>query len=99
MLQGLTTLLHLRCLEIMQKPMECSILSELNLGTPANQPVPVSERLPGPEDCDSEGRCWVFDDMLGLPSWTLIKVLGKNLEPDMTWLPHHALPTPEATNA
>jgi hypothetical protein len=83
----------------MQKPMECSILSELNLGTPANQPVPVSERLPGPEDCDSEGRCWVFDDMLGLPSWTLIKVLGKNLEPDMTWLPHHALPTPEATNA
>jgi hypothetical protein len=27
-------------------------------GTPAIQPVPVSERLPGPEDCDGEGRCW-----------------------------------------
>ncbi|NBR32884.1 MAG: hypothetical protein EBT84_12160 [Sphingomonadaceae bacterium] len=36
----------------------------------------------------------VFDDMLGLPSWTLVKVLGKNLEPDMTWLPHWALPVP-----
>ena len=67
-------------------------------GTPAIQPVPVSERLPGPEDCDGEGRCWVFDDMLGLPSWTLIKVLGKNLEPDMTWLPHHALPMPAPAN-
>jgi hypothetical protein len=64
-------------------------------GRPAIEPVPVSERLPGPEDCDAEGRCWVFDDMLGLPSWTLVKVLGKNLEPDMTWLPHWALPVPK----
>jgi hypothetical protein len=62
-------------------------------GRPAIEPVPVSDP-PGPEDCDAEGRCWVFDDMLGLPSWTLIKVLGKNLEPDMTWLPHWALPVP-----
>jgi len=22
------------------------------------EPVPVAERLPGPEDCDAEGRCW-----------------------------------------
>jgi len=68
-------------------------------GRPAIEPVPVSERLPGPEDCDAEGRCWVFDDMLGLPSWTLIKVLGKNLEPDMTWLPHWALPVPGVDGA
>jgi hypothetical protein len=27
-------------------------------GRPAIQPVPVSERLPGSEDCDAEGRCW-----------------------------------------
>jgi hypothetical protein len=67
-------------------------------GRPAIEPVPVSERLPDPEDCDAEGRCWMFDDMLGLPSWTLIKVLGKNLEPDMTWLPHHALPMPAPAN-
>jgi hypothetical protein len=68
-------------------------------GTAAIQPVPVSERLPGPEDCDSEGRCWMFDDMLGLPSWTLIKVLGKKLEPDMTWLPANALPLPAGEGA
>jgi hypothetical protein len=66
---------------------------------PAIEPVPVSKRLPGPEDCDAEGRCWVFDDMLGLPSWTLIKMLGKNLEPDMTWLPHWALPVPGVEGA
>ena len=29
-------------------------------GRPAIEPVPVSEHLPGPEDCDSEGRCWYF---------------------------------------
>ena len=27
-------------------------------GTPANEPVPVSERLPEPEDLDGDGRCW-----------------------------------------
>ena len=60
-------------------------------------PVPVSERLPGPEDCDSEGRCWMFDpcdrgwwayrsalpsdEELGQPPWT-------------HWLPHWAMPAP-----
>ena len=24
------------------------------------KPIPVSERLPGAEDCDAEGMCWVF---------------------------------------
>jgi hypothetical protein len=27
-------------------------------GRPTITPIPVSERLPGPEDCDAEGRCW-----------------------------------------
>ncbi len=31
-------------------------------GRPAIEPVPVSKRLPGPEDCDAEGRCWWWDD-------------------------------------
>jgi hypothetical protein len=26
-------------------------------GQPAT-PIPVAERLPGPEDCDADGRCW-----------------------------------------
>ena len=67
-------------------------------GDPTPQPVAVSERLPGAEDCDAEGRCWVFDDQLGLPSWTLIKVQGESMDSDMHWLPANALPTPEATN-
>ena len=24
------------------------------------QPIPVTESLPGPEDCDAKGRCWLF---------------------------------------
>ena len=67
-------------------------------GRPTPQPVAVSERLPGPDDCDDQGRCWVFDDQLELPSWTLIRVQGESLAPDMYWRPANALPTPEATN-
>lgn len=60
-------------------------------------PVPVSERLPGPGDCDGEGRCWwefAGSDDYG-PSWTLMKMHG--IPSDMTrWLPAwvHALPLP-----
>jgi hypothetical protein len=69
-------------------------------GAPAAQPVPVSERLPGPEDCDSEGRCWVGyavpkDDLDTEynPSWELCKVHPQ----DEVWLPHWALPVPANT--
>jgi len=67
---------------------------------PAIQPVPVSERLPGPKDWDVCGMCWMFDpcvdgwwgyrsalpsdDELGRPPWT-------------HWLPHWALPIPTPT--
>jgi len=66
------------------------------------EPVPVGERLPGPEDWDSEGRCWMFDpcdrgwwayrpalpsdDEIGRPPWT-------------HWLPHWTLPVPTPVNA
>jgi len=66
-------------------------------GAPAIQPVSESEPLPGPEDWDVWGRCWMFDpcgdgwwayrsalpsdDELGRPPWT-------------HWLPHWALPIP-----
>jgi hypothetical protein len=68
-------------------------------GTPAIQPVPVSERLPGPEDCDGDGRCWIFMPDIGTdPSWRLTD--PRDIGPYHTHsLPHHALPTPEATNA
>ena len=66
-------------------------------GNPAPQPVPVSERLPEPEDCDVEGRCW----MLGKVErdWRLINPEKSGL-PHLRycfshWLPFHALPLPE----
>ena len=64
-------------------------------------PVPVSERLPGPEDCDAEGRCWAGtnasvdtsgDRDIDLPpSWELREVCAQ----DDVWLPANALPLPE----
>ena len=77
------------------------------------QPIPLSERLPGPEDCDAEGRCWVFDqgDAVTEPAWNLTSAADlqdvRQMEADGTliglcerwrlaWLPHHALPLPEA---
>ena len=68
----------------------------------AIEPVPVSERLPRPEDCDAEGRCWVgcpafVDDgdhgsIAYNPSWELCRCT-----PDDThWIPHWALPVPGA---
>ena len=62
---------------------------------PIPTPIPVSERLPRPEDCDAEGRCWWGDagDDQFVPSWRLCE------QPDDThfthWLPAHALPLPE----
>ena len=51
-------------------------------------PVPVSERLPGREDCDTEGRCW----------WLLLEHECNAMwchSPTLThWLPATALPLP-----
>ena len=65
-------------------------------GRPAIEPVPVAERLPGPEDCDAEGRCYAWDGY-----WWLVRSAA--LEEDDTgagdgythWLPHNALPVPQ----
>jgi hypothetical protein len=61
-------------------------------------PIPVAERLPEPEDCDSSGECWIWDWLaecwrMGPASW---------LEPGRSgdeyayhyWLPANALPVP-----
>ena len=61
-------------------------------GRPAVEPIPVSERLPGPDDCDGCGNCWWFrqearDDF---PFWLLAG--GDNVSTH--WLPRHALPVP-----
>jgi hypothetical protein len=66
-------------------------------GRRAIEPVPVSERLPGPGDCDGEGCCWwwIVDQPGELPHWiycTLEKLSWTNFR---HWLPHHALPVPQ----
>jgi hypothetical protein len=59
-------------------------------GRPAVEPVPVSERLPGPEDCDADGRCWFWDW-----GWELLdRTYGCN-SGRSHWLPHNALPVPQ----
>jgi hypothetical protein len=65
-------------------------------GRPAIEPVPVSERLPGPEDCDAAGRCWWFSPPAWgprtiRPCWTFD---SETLEGDTHWLPRWALPVP-----
>ena len=65
-------------------------------GRPAPQPVPVSERLPGPGDCDAEGRCWwgVFqDDELLMRAWHFERQGA--VWRFACWLPAHALPLPK----
>jgi hypothetical protein len=67
-------------------------------GRPAIEPVPVSERLPGPEDCDEEGRCYGWDGdywwMVGNPGITITKYTGYT-----HWLPYWALPVPGVEGA
>ena len=63
---------------------------------PAIEPVPVSERLPGPADCDAEGRCWWWDEDDDM--WRL-----SEHQPWLLWwthwLPHWTLPVPVVEGA
>ena len=64
-------------------------------GRPAIEPVPVAERLPGPEDCDADGIFWVWDGVC--LRWDRA-FLDAAFPPDTDishWLPHHALPVPQ----
>jgi hypothetical protein len=64
-------------------------------GRPAIEPVPVAERLPGPEDCTAQGWCWVL--YRNFATWTLEPPLGQDGKHTgyTHWLPHHALPIPQ----
>jgi hypothetical protein len=75
-------------------------------GRPTPQPVAASERLPEPEDCDAEGRCWGWWTDPMSEYWEYVGVSAP-IEPygsyipragHTHWLPANALPTPEATN-
>jgi hypothetical protein len=70
---------------------ECARAVFVRWGRPAIAPIPVSERLPGPEDCDAEGTCWM---------WHPVNFHYCLCRPDPSvhthWLPFHALPLPKA---
>jgi hypothetical protein len=61
-------------------------------------PVAVSERLPGEEDCDADGRCWLFSKVES--EWRLLNAANPGV-PHLKycfshWLPAHAIPLPQA---
>jgi hypothetical protein len=72
----------------------------------APQPIPVSERLPGPGDCNTDGEVWAwrrFDpegDIDNGDHWCL--AFHEWLEDEdcgfTHWLPAHALPVPTPTS-
>jgi len=66
-------------------------------GRPAVEPVPVSERLPGPEDCDDQGRCWwwIVDQPGELPHWIYCQLEVLSWTNFTAWAPHWALPVPQ----
>lgn len=59
-------------------------------------PVPVSERLPGAEDCDGEGQCWWWHPRTYERNACWCYSRGNGTE--KYWLPHRDLPLPIAAN-
>jgi hypothetical protein len=67
-------------------------------GRPAAVPVLVSERLPGLEDCNAEGRCWWGYPESGdyaCTQWQLKRELDR-WGSELAWLPWWALPLPQS---
>jgi len=61
-------------------------------GRPAIEPVPVSERLPGPEDTTDRNECWYWHP--GKECWEMVPKVTGTVDEWSHWLPHHALPLP-----
>jgi hypothetical protein len=55
-------------------------------------PVPVSERLPEPEDCDAKGRCWLLTVEDEYPQWRLHSIEGALPGGTMIWVPVDSSP-------
>ena len=79
----------------------CSDRARRELATPPPEPlrpIPVSERLPGPGDCDLHGRCWVWNAG-SCRWWELVHegMISYSHEDYTHWLPCNAFPIPEVT--
>jgi hypothetical protein len=58
-------------------------------------PIPVTERLPGPEDCDAEGKCWLYyTTVCNVSEWSLLPRSAILDAAFSHWLPAHALLVP-----
>ena len=58
-------------------------------------PVLFSDRLPGPEDINEDGYCWLWDNYERIWDWTYIRTRTKAEMYDYThWLPANTLPLP-----
>lgn len=84
------------------KPKIKSIAAELRNIRREMEPVPLSERLPGPEDCDADGQCWLWrtDGIeefweLVIPSYNIHEYNWTSQWKYTHWLPAHALPVPQ----
>jgi hypothetical protein len=76
-----------------QSPLAVRVDAALSQPEPQG-PVPVAERLPGPEDCDAEGRCFVWD--WRATEWRFLeRSIFDHGWQDAYWLPHNALPVPQ----
>lgn len=61
------------------------------------RPISVTERLPGPEDCDAEERCWWGAPALPSPvpaSWRFVSAEDR-FGSELYWLPANALALPQ----
>jgi len=81
--------------QVFVRPRIKSAVSELRSIRSAIEPVSVSERLPGPEDCDAEGRCWYWDPEESNERWDFMPKVDRRTTTWTHWLPHHALPVPQ----
>lgn len=68
-------------------------LAEEAVGPP--RPIPVATRLPGAEDCDAEGRCWLLPISGESGAWCWILDRPDAVSAWTHWLPFHALPLPQ----
>jgi hypothetical protein len=58
-------------------------------------PVSLSERLPGPDDVNEYGNCWLWDAYEYQWDWAYVRTKREAEFYDYThWLPANALPLP-----
>ena len=60
-------------------------------------PISVNDRLPGPEDCDMDGRCWWFCP----PDWIELRIHSSTKDAFVAgsthWLPYNSIQIPTPT--